>query len=71
MWAELMRAHLLSADHPGFAGFEAWLRLNGFSHYLAIGSGRHPDTDAEAWFSDELHQIGRTKGAKGSSPTIA
>jgi len=61
MWMEIMRAQPMATHQTGFAGFESWLRANGFSHYLVTEGDRYLDREAEAWFGDELIRMRRTK----------
>lgn len=59
MWNEARGARSPSLHQSQFSDFEAWLKANGYSHYLIAVSERYPDADAQAWFNDELVRIGR------------
>jgi len=61
MWIETMSAQSMSVHQLGFSGFENWLKLSGFSHYLVCEADRYFDMQAETWFSDELSRIRRAK----------
>lgn len=59
MWREARGVRSPSLHQSEFSDFEAWLKANGYSHYLIVVSERYPDVDAQAWFNDELGRIGR------------
>jgi hypothetical protein len=59
IWNEARGARSLSFHQSEFSDFEAWLKVNGYSHYLIVVPEKYPDVDAQAWFNDELVRIGR------------
>jgi hypothetical protein len=59
VWRETRSTRSMRLQQPEFSDFEAWLKANGYSHYLNVVSDGHPDVDAEAWFTDELSHVGR------------